>query len=64
MVYGTTLALPVDFLVKASNTEPGTFGKQRMTGVRSRPHGNRPEFIIRRPKGEDAVTIDRVKPMK
>ncbi|ROT84126.1 hypothetical protein C7M84_022702 [Penaeus vannamei] len=28
MVYGTTLALPADFLVTASNFEPGTFGKQ------------------------------------
>ncbi|ROT82925.1 integrase core domain protein [Penaeus vannamei] len=40
MVYGTTLALPADFLVTASNFEPGTFGKQlceRMARVRSRP---------------------------
>ncbi|XP_069986295.1 uncharacterized protein [Penaeus vannamei] len=40
MVYRTTLALPADFLVTASNFEPGTFGKQlyeRMTLVHSRP---------------------------
>ncbi|ROT65846.1 putative integrase core domain protein [Penaeus vannamei] len=40
MVYGTTLALPADFIVTAGNFEPGTFGKQlceRMTLVRSRP---------------------------
>nr|XP_027238305.1 uncharacterized protein LOC113829345 [Penaeus vannamei] len=40
MVYGTTLALPADFIVTAGNFEPGTFGKQlceRMTRVRSRP---------------------------
>ncbi|XP_069993535.1 uncharacterized protein [Penaeus vannamei] len=40
MVYGTTLALPADFLVTGSNFEPGTFGKQlceRMARVRSRP---------------------------
>ncbi|ROT83866.1 reverse transcriptase [Penaeus vannamei] len=28
MVYGTTLALPADFLVKASTIEPGTFVRQ------------------------------------
>ncbi|ROT72546.1 Gag-Pol polyprotein [Penaeus vannamei] len=28
MVYGTTLALPADFIVTAGNFEPGTFGKQ------------------------------------
>ncbi|ROT66810.1 putative nose resistant to fluoxetine protein 6-like [Penaeus vannamei] len=40
MVYGTTLALPTDFLVKASTIEPGTFGRQlcnRMSRVHSRP---------------------------
>nr|XP_027232754.1 uncharacterized protein LOC113824216 [Penaeus vannamei] len=40
MVYGTTLALPADFIVTAGNFEPGTFSKQlceRMTPVRSRP---------------------------
>ncbi|ROT61807.1 hypothetical protein C7M84_020382 [Penaeus vannamei] len=40
MVYGTTLALPADFIVTAGNFEPGTYGKQlceRMTRVRSRP---------------------------
>jgi len=107
MVYGTTLALPADFLVTASNFEPGTFGKQlceRMTRVRSRPtrptrqqdiymppglqdcshvfvrkHPRPPlcppyegpfpvirrgdkTITIRRPKGEDTVTIDRAKP--
>ncbi|ROT78937.1 putative choline/ethanolamine kinase [Penaeus vannamei] len=85
MVYGTTLALPADFIVTAGNFEPGTFGKQlceRMTRVRSRP--TRPTrqqdiymppglqdcshvfsdktITIRRPKGEDTVTVDRVKP--
>jgi cleavage and polyadenylation specificity factor subunit 1 len=107
MVYGTTLALPADFLVTASNFEPGTFGKQlceRMARVRSRPtRPTRQQYIymppglqdcshvfvrkhprpplcppyegpfpvirrgdktitIRRPKGEDTVTIDRAKP--
>jgi len=107
MVYGTTLALPADFLVTASNFEPGTFGKQlceRMARVRSRPtRPTRQQYIymppglqdcshvfvrkhprpplcppyegpfpvirrgdktitIRRPKGEDTVTVDRVKP--
>ncbi|XP_069982182.1 uncharacterized protein [Penaeus vannamei] len=107
MVYGTTLALPADFIVTAGNFEPGTFGKQlceRMTRVRSRPtrptrqqdiymppglqdcshvfvrkHPRPPlcppyegpfpvirrsdkTITIRRPKGEDTVTVDRVKP--
>ncbi|ROT70728.1 integrase core domain protein [Penaeus vannamei] len=107
MVFGTTLALPADFLVTASNFEPGTFGKQlceRMARVRSRPtRPTRQQYIympaglqdcshafvrkhprpplcppyegpfpvirrgdktitIRRPKGEDTVTIDRAKP--
>ncbi|ROT64269.1 putative integrase core domain protein [Penaeus vannamei] len=107
MVYGTTLALPADFIVTAGNFEPGTFGKQfceQMTRVRSRPtrptrqqdiymppglqdcshvfvrkHPRPPlcplyegpfpviqrsdkTITIRRPKGEDTVTVDRVKP--
>ncbi|ROT64311.1 reverse transcriptase [Penaeus vannamei] len=107
MVYGTTLALPADFLVKASTIEPGTFVRQlcdRMSRVRSRPtrpsrqqdfyippglqdcshvfirkHPKPPlcppdegpfpvirrgekTITIRRPKGQDTVTIDRVKP--
>ncbi|XP_037782059.1 uncharacterized protein LOC119578562 [Penaeus monodon] len=40
MVYGTTIALPADFLVSFGDQDPGAFGKQlldRMARIRSRP---------------------------
>ncbi|XP_047480568.1 uncharacterized protein LOC125033229 [Penaeus chinensis] len=40
MVYGTTIALPADFVVSSGSQDPGAFGKQlrnRMARIRSRP---------------------------
>ncbi|ROT82931.1 putative uncharacterized protein K02A2.6-like [Penaeus vannamei] len=57
MVYGTMLALPADFLVTASNFEPGTFGKQlceRMARVCSRPtRPTRQQYIYMPPGLQD-----------
>nr|XP_027236974.1 uncharacterized protein LOC113828237 [Penaeus vannamei] len=61
MVYGTTLALPADFLVTASNFEPGTFGKQlceRMAQVRSRPtRPTRQQYIYMPPGLQDCSHV-------
>ncbi|XP_047468533.1 uncharacterized protein LOC125024808 [Penaeus chinensis] len=40
MVYGTTIALPADFVVSSGSQDPGALGKQlcdRMARIRSRP---------------------------